>query len=147
MASNLALVSLSITLGVLFVVLGTMQLTPAISSDVHKEVKAQFKRARTVFPFAKTLGWKPKTSEYRKAVGTTHLVCGLLLIFIPGPLKTLANVVLLALMSLAIYSSWALEEDLKHFTGPLVFALLLACRLVIQFQSAGTRVNTRDKHE
>ena len=38
MARNLALISLSLTLGVLFVLLGTMLLTPAISPDVHKEV-------------------------------------------------------------------------------------------------------------
>ena len=37
-----------------------------------------------MFPFAKELGWRPKTSEYRKAVGVSDLVCGLILIFIPG---------------------------------------------------------------
>ena len=65
-----------------------------------------------------------------------------------GPLKTIANVVLLALMGLAIYSHWALEDELKHFTGPLVFALLLTCRLVIHFQaSARIEDDVRQKSE
>ena len=43
-----------------------------------------FKKARTVFPFYKQLGWRPKTSEYRRAVGTIELVCGLILMLVPG---------------------------------------------------------------
>ena len=46
--------------------------------------KAMFKKARTVFPFYKQLGWRPKTSEYRRAVGTIELVCGLILMLVPG---------------------------------------------------------------
>ena len=42
------------------------------------------KKARTVFPFYKQLGWRPKTSEYRRAVGTIELVCGLILMLVPG---------------------------------------------------------------
>ena len=46
--------------------------------------KAMFKKARTVFPFYKQLGWRPKTSEYRRVVGTIELVCGLILMLVPG---------------------------------------------------------------
>lgn len=38
MASNLALIALSLTLGLLFVAIGSIKLTPAISSDMHKEM-------------------------------------------------------------------------------------------------------------
>ena len=37
MASNLALIALSLTLGLLFVAIGSIKLTPAISSDMHKQ--------------------------------------------------------------------------------------------------------------
>lgn len=38
MASNIALIALSITLGLMFALIGTMKLTPAISADMHKEL-------------------------------------------------------------------------------------------------------------
>lgn len=64
-----------------------------------------------------------------------------------GRLKTVANVVLLALMAGAGYTLWELNEDLQHFTGTLVFGLLLACRLVIQMQNTAVPASTRTKIE
>lgn len=37
-----------------------------------------------MFPLYKQTGWRPKTSEYRRAVGTAEVVCGLILMFVPG---------------------------------------------------------------
>ena len=38
MARNLALIALSITLGLLFVTIGLIKLTPAVNADMHKEM-------------------------------------------------------------------------------------------------------------
>ena len=38
MAKNLALLAFSITLGLLFVTIGLIKLTPAVNADMHKEM-------------------------------------------------------------------------------------------------------------
>ena len=40
-----------------------------------------------VFPGSKYTGFKPKPTVYRKVVGWLEIVCGAILIIIPGPLK------------------------------------------------------------
>ena len=53
-----------------------------------------------------------------------------------GKLKVLANVILLVMMGGAVYTHHALGDDIKHYTGALIFGLLLTCRLVIHMQTS-----------
>lgn len=76
----------------------------------------------------------------------TLLAC-LLFLFV-GKLKVLANLVLLIQMAGAVYTHYALGDDIKHYTGALIFGLLLACRLVIHMQtSARPADDVRQKAE
>lgn len=49
-------------------------------------------------------------------------------------IKLLANIILMLVMAGAIYTHWALGDEMKHYTGALVFGLLLTCRLAIYMQ-------------
>lgn len=37
-----------------------------------------------VFPFYRISGWRPYAKHYRMAVGIAEIVCGIILVFIPG---------------------------------------------------------------
>ena len=37
-----------------------------------------------MFPFAEMTAWKPNPHMYRKVIGTTEVVCGILMAIIPG---------------------------------------------------------------
>ena len=65
----------------------------------------------------------------------------LVLIFI-GPLKEIANIILLGIMLGAVYTHVMLNESMDKITPALVFGLLLACRLVVYLQ-----VKNRDQRE
>ena len=52
-----------------------------------RDVKNHFCFPGKVFPGSKYTGFKPKPTVYRKVVGWLEIVCGAILIIIPGPLK------------------------------------------------------------
>lgn len=51
-----------------------------------------------------------------------------------GPLKQLANAILIVCLLGAIYTHWALKEGIDKMTPAIVFTLLLTCRLVVYYQ-------------
>ena len=51
-----------------------------------------------------------------------------------GPLKEVANVILLFSMLGAIYTHWALKDGMDKMTPALIFGLLLACRFIVHLQ-------------
>ena len=51
-----------------------------------------------------------------------------------GPLKEVANVLLLLITLNDIYAHWALDEGLDKMSPAIVFSLLLSCRLIIFLQ-------------
>lgn len=51
-----------------------------------------------------------------------------------GPLKEAANVLMILLSCLDIYSHYALDEGLDKMSLSVVFFLLLTCRLIIRLQ-------------
>ena len=95
-----------------------------------------------VFPFYGLTGWRPFAKNYRLAVGIVEIVCGAILILIPGRLKQLANVVLLVIMLGAVYTHYTLGDKFERMAPGLVFSLLLITRLIIHRQ-----VKQREKNE
>lgn len=87
-----------------------------------------------VFPFYGLTGWRPFAKNYRLAVGIVEIVCGAILILIPGRLKQLANVVLLVIMLGAVYTHYVLRDKFERMAPGLVFSLLLLTRLIIYRQ-------------
>ena len=54
--------------------------------------------------------------------------------YLKGPLKELANFVLLGVMGGALYTLSVLKDPFEKMVPSLIFGLLLLCRLVILYQ-------------
>ncbi|BFZ24822.1 hypothetical protein BsWGS_27860 [Bradybaena similaris] len=132
--ASVVLKALGLTLGLFFIFVGTIKLTPSVNADIYKEMRKTYIRNSKVFPLVKQTGWKPNPHTYRKTVGSTELICGASLAFLPGPLKEAANICLLLLTLNDIYAHFALDEGLDKMGPAFVFSLLLSCRLVIYLQ-------------
>jgi len=133
---------LSITIGLFFILVGTLKLSPLLSEDIYKEMRKSFIRFVKVFPFVGLTGWKPNAHIYRKVVGVTEVICGLLLAFVPGRLKQVANIVLLIMLGGALYTHYMSGDSMEKMTSALIFSLLLTCRFVVRLQ-----VQAREKRE
>lgn len=114
--------------------------------------RREFGRINKVFPFYEITGWRPFAKNYRLTVGITEVVCGAILVLIPGKLfkflsfkknsyficsgrlKQLANFVLLVVMLGAVYTHYALHDKFDRMAPGLVFSLLLVTRLIIHRQ-------------
>ncbi|XP_061193452.1 novel acetylcholine receptor chaperone-like [Saccostrea echinata] len=125
---------ISMTLGIFFIFIGTLKLTPSVNKELHKEMRKMYIRNAKVFPLVTWTKWKPNSHMYRKVIGGSEVVCGAILAFIPGPLKEAANVLMILIASLDIYSHYALDEGLDKMSLSVVFFLLLMCRLIIHLQ-------------
>ncbi|XP_060067724.1 novel acetylcholine receptor chaperone-like [Ylistrum balloti] len=126
---------LSLTLGIFFIFIGTLKLSPSINDELYRQMRKSFIKSAKVFPFAKLTGWKPNPHTYRKIFGGSEIVCGVILVAIPGPVKDAVNIVMLLMMLLDVYSHWALDEGLDKMSLSIVFLLLLTCRLIVYLQN------------
>lgn len=131
MFRSLIVTVLTLTLGIFFILVGQFKVTPQFFPDIHADMKHEFGRFNKVFPLYQSTGWRPYAKTYRLAVGLTELICGTILILIPGRLKTLANFVLLCVMVGAVYTHYALNDKFDRMTPGLIFALLLLTRLIV----------------
>ena len=68
--------SLNILLGIFFTFLGTLKITPAISRDLHKDLRSEYAKFARVLPGARLAGVKVPSKWYRRSVGTIEIVCG-----------------------------------------------------------------------
>jgi len=132
--ANVVLTVLSMTIGFFFILVGTLKITGSVNDEVYREMRKVFIRHAKVFPFVELTGWKPNPHTYRKFVGTTEVVCGIILAILPGPIKEVANIILFMVMSGAVYGHYALKEGMDKMTPALVFGLLLACRFIVHLQ-------------
>ncbi|XP_074656596.1 putative acetylcholine receptor chaperone [Tubulanus polymorphus] len=125
---------LSCSLGFFFIFKGTLMLTPVFSQDFYKEFRKYFIKISKVFPLTKLLGFTVNPHVYRKLVATSEVVNGVALCMIPGPIKQVANVLLIFMMCGALATHVQMDDDLERMTPSIVFGLLLTCRLVIYMQ-------------
>ena len=77
---GLVLHLLTISLGVLFVFLGHLHLTPQFFPEVHNQIKNEYGKFNKEFPLHRQTGWRPYAKNYRLTLGITQGVCGLLLL-------------------------------------------------------------------
>jgi len=131
---SIALTVLTLTLGMFFIFVGQFKITPQFFPKEHEDMKREFGRVNKVFPLYQITGWRPFAKNYRLTVGITEVVCGAILILIPGRLKQLANIVLLLLMLGAVYTHYVLHDKFERMAPGLVFSLLLLTRLIIDRQ-------------
>ncbi|XP_037933643.1 transmembrane protein 35A [Teleopsis dalmanni] len=143
-ASNtIVLKSLSILLGLFFVFVGALKLTPHISKDLYKDLRTEYVKYAKVFPLAALFGLKIPSKWYRRTVGILEIVCGLAMALIPyHRVKNAANVILLILMVLGVYQHWMVSDPFERSGPALVFTFMLGGRLVVWYQT-----NRRDEEQ
>ena len=135
--SKIVLRSLSVLLGAFFIFLGVLKITPRISRDLHKDLRTEYAKYAKVFPFGKTFEFKLPSKWYRRSVGGFEILCGLLMMVVPSrKVKNAANVFLLLIKTLNVYSHWAINDEFERTAPSLVFFLMLSCRLVVDWQMA-----------
>ncbi len=129
--------SLSVLLGAFFIFLGVLKITPKISRDLHKDLRTEYAKYTKAFPLSKQLDFKVSSKWYRRGVGITEIVCGLIMVAVPSRrVKNAANVVLIGLKLLNAYSHWAISDEFERTAPTLVFLLMLGCRMVVDYQLA-----------
>lgn len=137
-ASNtIVLKSLSILLGLFFVFVGTLKLTPHISKDLYKDLRTEYVKYAKVFPLTALFGIKIPSKWYRRTVGMLEIICGLAMALIPyHKIKNAANITLLILMLLGIYQHWMVSDPFERSGPALVFTFMLGGRLVVWYQTS-----------
>ena len=74
--SALVIRSLNLLLGIFFIFLGFLKMTPNIIRELHKDLRSEYAKYAKVFPFAKSLGYKVPSKWYRRGVGGVEIFCG-----------------------------------------------------------------------
>lgn len=134
---SIVLLTLSLFLGAFFIFIGSLKVTQLIHREMHREIRRNFIQYARVFPLSeKTMGFKLTPKLYRLTAGYLEIVCGALLVVLPNSwrLKNVATVVLLLKNLLALHSHYKLNDKFERMAPSIVFALMLACRLVVYLQ-------------
>jgi hypothetical protein len=78
--ASLVLHLLTISLGVLFIFVGHLHLTPQFFPEIHNQIKTEYGKFNKEFPLHRQTGWRPYAKTYRIALGATSVVSGILLL-------------------------------------------------------------------
>ncbi|KAJ1528767.1 hypothetical protein ONE63_007154 [Megalurothrips usitatus] len=132
---SIVLKSLSILLGIFFVFVGIMKMSSLISKELHKDLRKEYVKYAKVFPLSDTLDFKVPSKWYRRVVGSLEIISGLAMALIPhAKVKQAANVVLILLMLVAVYSHYMVNDKFERIAPALVFFFMLTGRMVIDWQ-------------
>ncbi|CAF1165392.1 unnamed protein product [Rotaria sp. Silwood1] len=131
--ASLGLHLLTFILGTLFIFSGHVKVTPQFFPEQHTHMKNEFEKFNQEFPFYRQIGWRPYAQNYRLTIGITEIACGLLLLL--GVSQTLANLILLIVMTNAIITFQKLNYSIEY-TGTFMFiSFLLLLRLGLASRS------------
>ncbi|OQR74994.1 transmembrane protein 35-like [Tropilaelaps mercedesae] len=153
MAKSIVLTTLSVFMGLFFIFVGSMKITPNINREMHREIRRNFVQYAKVFPSAVLFALRVSPKWLRLVVGWVEVCCGTTLLLIPGHIKQLVNVILLVLCLGAVYTHAMLKDPFERMAPALFFTLLLGCRLVVFYQvrkrelKAAEKLMERQKHE
>merc|ERR1712071_135166 len=87
--ASIVLKSLSIFLGLFFIFVGIMKLTPYISRELHKDLRTEYvKYSKVIAPLGRLFNVKIASKWFRRSVGGLEILCGIALTFIPHKHKT-----------------------------------------------------------
>ncbi len=82
--ASLGLHLLTVVLGVIFIFLGHIKLTPQFFPEYHSQIRNEFGNLNKEFPLYKITGWRPYAKSYRIAVGVAEVSAGTLLLLAGG---------------------------------------------------------------
>jgi len=115
--------------------MGFMKISPYISKELHRDLRKHYVKYAKVFPMASLLEFRVPSKWYRRAIGGIEVICGGLLAGFPShKVKNVANVTLLMLMFLALYSQYVVSDPFERIGPTMVFSFMLIGRLVIFYQ-------------
>ncbi|XP_046772752.1 novel acetylcholine receptor chaperone isoform X1 [Gallus gallus] len=141
---TVTIVALSVALGLFFVFMGTIKLTPRLSRDAYNEMvrpaegrprgsrKRAYKSYVRALPMLKKMG--VSSILLRKSIGALEVACGIVMTLVPGRPKDVANFLLLLLVLAVLFFHQLVGDPLKRYAHALVFGILLTCRLLIARQ-------------
>ncbi|CAF1056508.1 unnamed protein product [Didymodactylos carnosus] len=138
--ASLGLHLLTIVLGAFFIFLGHLNVTPQFFPEYHKHIKNEFGKYNKEFPFYRQTNFRPYAKNYRLSVGITEIICGALLILGGGFLKTLSNIILLAISSLAVMTFQKLNYPMEYTGATLLISFLLVTRILLALKSKTVEV-------
>ncbi|XP_048885768.1 novel acetylcholine receptor chaperone [Brienomyrus brachyistius] len=130
---TITIVALSLALGLFFVFMGTIKLTPRLSKDAYSEMKRAYKSYAKALPGLKKVGIS--SVLLRKVIGTLEVACGIVMTLVPGKPKDMANFLLLLVMLVVLFFHQLVGDPLKRYAHALVFGILLTCRLLVARQN------------
>ncbi|RDD41866.1 Uncharacterized protein ZMYM6NB [Trichoplax sp. H2] len=107
-----------------FITLGTIKIVPYVGKDVHKHMSQEFIKFASVFPL-KYIGFTIGAKRYMQLTGILEVICGSLLIFSSGSLRTICRSALTVTMVAAIYTLGALRYNPVEFIPAIVCLSLL----------------------
>ncbi|XP_053202124.1 novel acetylcholine receptor chaperone-like [Panonychus citri] len=131
---SIVLTTLSIFLGLFFLLIGTLKVSPSVNRDMHREIRRNYVRYAKVFPLPNITGFRVSPKYYRLIVGWSEIIAGLTLAIIPGRIKQLANWILLILTILGLYTHVVVKDKFEKTAPSIVFMLMLTCRLIVHVQ-------------
>ncbi|CAF0760341.1 unnamed protein product [Didymodactylos carnosus] len=138
--ASLGLHLLTIVLGVFFIFLGHLKVTPQFFPEYHNYIKNEFGKYNKEFPFYRQTNFRPYAKNYRLGVGITEMICGALLILGGGFLKTLSNIILLALTVVATLTFQKLHYSIEYTAPILLTTFLLVARMLMALKSKTVEV-------
>jgi len=117
---SIVLTTLSIFLGMFFIFMGSIKISQQFNREMHREIRRNFVQYAKVVPLANIFGIKVSPKIYRLVIGWTELISGLLLVFIPGRVKQIANFVLVCITFGGIYTHFMIGD---RFESKLTYNL------------------------
>ena len=107
----LVLITLSLFLGMFFIFIGLIKLTPALNTDIHREIRRSFARYVKVVPVFSSFGWKISPKLYRQTIGCIEIIAGSILAFFNNRKGFYANLLLLTITLGAMYTHWKVGDE------------------------------------
>ncbi|KAH9399627.1 transmembrane protein 35, partial [Tyrophagus putrescentiae] len=106
-------------------------LSPSLNRDIHREIRRSFVRYAKVVPLFKQMGWKVSPGIYRKVIGFTEIIAGLLLAFMPDVYKFYVSLFLMCITLGAVYTHIMVDDDIGKMYPAIAFTIMLICRLIL----------------
>lgn len=132
---SIVLTTLSIFLGLFYVFLGSLTVTPLIHKEMHRELRRNFLHYAKVFPLSEHFKLKVDAKYYRLSFGSLEIINGLVLLLCPWPkVKTVSNILLILSNFLQVYTQYQIGDKFEKIAPSFVFILMLTCRLIVNWQ-------------
>lgn len=83
--------------------------------------RKEYVKYAKVFPFSEMFHFKIPAKWYRRVIGSLELICGLAMAIVPkDTVKQVANIILVFLMIMAVYSHYMVNDKFERIAPALV---------------------------